>query len=161
MELNSRDFVSRALRANVSGESVAKLLKAHKTVEHVYYPKFSSTRALYDHCKRPGAGYGCFVSVLFKQPIYARTFHDTLDVGRATTFGTNFTLVCPYAAIAHYWESDWAASYGVVQHLVRISVGLEDVAVLLAKIGQALEGIELKEPNGSAAAPDSGEKNEV
>lgn len=145
MEHNARDFVSRVLRVSISAESIADLLNAHRTVEHVYYPKNCSTRALYECCKRPGAGYGFLMTILFKQPSYARTFFDSLDVAKGPSLGTNFTLACPYALLAHYTELDWASGYGVVEHLVRISVGLEEVAMLLTTVTGALDAIELKE----------------
>ena len=145
MEQYSRDFTSRVLRASATAETVVELLIAHGAIEHVYYPKNSSTRALYERCQRPGAGYGFLVTVLFKKPGYAVTFFDNLDVAKGPSLGANFTTACPYALLAHYTEMDWASSYGVVEHLVRISVGLEEAAILLAKINCALEAIELQE----------------
>jgi len=53
-------------------------------------------------------------------------------VNKGPSLGTNFTLVCPYTLLAHYCELDWAASFGVPGHLIRVSVGLEapEVCVL-------------------------------
>jgi len=36
-------------------------------------------------------------------------------------------LVCPYTLLAHYVELDWAATYGVSDRLIRVSVGIEDI----------------------------------
>lgn len=55
----------------------------------------------------------------------AIAFYDALRVAKGPSPGTNFTLACPCTPFAHYAELDMAAGYGVVEHLVRISVGLE------------------------------------
>lgn len=143
MERNGRDFVPRISRINTSAETIVELLSAHENVEHVYYPKNSSTRALYDRCKRADAGYGYLMTVLFRKPIYAKRFFDRLDVAKGPSLGTNFTLACPYTLFAHYGELEWASSYGVVEHLVRISIGLEEPAILLTKFSEALKATEV------------------
>lgn len=53
--------------------------------------------------------------------------------------GTNFTLACPYAILAHYNELDWAASWGVDPDLVRVSVGTEDKEKLLRVFRDAVK----------------------
>ena len=49
---------------------------------------------------------------------------------RHERLGTTFTLACPFTLLAHYGELDWAESCGVSRYLIRISVGLEEVADL-------------------------------
>ena len=142
MEVNSRDFASRVERANANAEAVCDLLKRHRSVAKVYYPKDSSTQALYDAFKRPRGGYGYLFSVVFSNPRSAIAFFDALDVAKGPSLGTNFTLACPYTLFAHYGEREWAAGYGVVEHLVRVSVGLEDEGVIGRKIERALEVVD-------------------
>ena len=71
-------------------------------------------------------------------PEAAIAFHDALDVAKGPSLGTNFTLCCAYTLLAHYSELDWAGEYGVVEHLVRISVGIESEDVLRGVINKAL-----------------------
>jgi len=47
-----------------------------------------------------------------------------------------------YTLLAHYSELEWAAEYGVVEDLVRISVGLEDEEWLRDRIDKALKAAE-------------------
>jgi cystathionine gamma-synthase len=47
--------------------------------------------------------------------------------------------------LAHYKELEWAAVYGVVEDLVRISVGLEDEEWLRTRIAKALRAAEEQE----------------
>ena len=142
MEANSRDFSARVKRANANAEIICALLKQHHSVTKVYYPKDSSTQALYDAFRRPQGGYGYLLSVIFKNPQSAIAFFDALDVAKGPSLGTNFTLACPYTLFAHYGEREWAASYGVTEDLVRISVGLEESHVLAQTITVALKAVE-------------------
>lgn len=143
MEANSRDFTNRVFQANANAERVCTLLERHSVVTKVYYPKGSSTQALYDAFKRPQGRYGYLLSVVFKNPESALAFFDALDVAKGPSLGTNFTLACPYTLFAHYGEREWAARYGVVEDLVRISVGLEESCVLDRKIEAALKAVDM------------------
>ncbi|UNI18370.1 Cystathionine gamma-synthase [Purpureocillium takamizusanense] len=149
MRANSAGFEERVAASNRNGASVAERLRKHRTVESVLYPLGSPTQPLYDRCKRPGAGYGFMMSVRFAEPEAAVAFHDALDVAKGPSFGTNFTLACPYVVLAHYLEMDWAGQFGVWEHLVRISVGIEDVEMVLAVIDRALDAAD--EKHGPAA----------
>ena len=78
------------------------------------------------------------MSIRFKKPEAAIAFHDALDVAKGPSLGTNFTLCCAYALFAHYSELEWAAEFGVVEHLVRVSVGIESREELDELVGTAL-----------------------
>ena len=43
-----------------------------------------------------------------------------------------------YTILAHYYELEWAAEYGVVESLVRISIGLESQDWLEERMRRAL-----------------------
>ncbi|KAF2755295.1 PLP-dependent transferase [Pseudovirgaria hyperparasitica] len=139
MEQNSRDFSSRVECANQNAEIIVQQLKQHDSVSEVFYPKESVSKALYDELRRPDGRYGFLLSILFVSPAAAIAFHDALDVAKGPSLGTNFTLACPYTLLAHYRELEWAAKFGVVEHLVRISVGVESTAYLEEVVAKALE----------------------
>ncbi|EPE27840.1 PLP-dependent transferase [Glarea lozoyensis ATCC 20868] len=142
MHANSSKFEERVATASRNAQSVAELLRRHRLVTEVLYPWGGPTQSLYDKFKRPGAGYGFLVSVRFSQPAVAIAFHDALETAKGPSFGTNFTLACPYTVLAHYGELDWAAQFGVWEHLVRISVGAEDLEVLFGIFSNALAAAE-------------------
>ncbi|KAH6665687.1 PLP-dependent transferase [Halenospora varia] len=144
MELNSRDFVQRVIKASKNAELICDLLRSHEStcVQKVYYPKGSSTQKLYDRFRKPDGGYAYLLSVTFKRPAQAIVFFNALDVAKGPSLGTNFTLACPYTLFAHYNEKEWATEYGVQEHLVRISVGLEDPEILKYKVNVALKAAE-------------------
>ncbi|OJJ43342.1 hypothetical protein ASPZODRAFT_103197 [Penicilliopsis zonata CBS 506.65] len=141
LERNSRDFVSRSEKVNSTTEAVTELLQNSKLVKEVHYPKFSPTRPFYDSFRNPNGGYGGLFSVTFHSKAAAMAFFDYLEVFKGPSLGTNFTLSCPYAILAHYTELDWALSCGIDPNLVRISVGLEDVSDLSATFQKALDAV--------------------
>lgn len=139
MEKNSADFEQRVVVASRNAERVAQMLRRHPTVSQVFYPKGNPTQDIYDRYRRPGKGYGYLLSIRFEQPEAAIAFHDALNVAKGPSLGTNFTLCCAYTLFAHFSELEWAAQYGVVEHLVRISVGIEDEAELDDLVQRALQ----------------------
>lgn len=138
MEGNSADFEERVITASQNAEHIAGILRRHETVAKVFYPLGNPTQRIYDRYKRPGKGYGYLLSIRFAEPEAAVAFHDALDVAKGPSLGTNFTLCCAYALFAHYSELDWAAKFGVVEHLVRISVGVESRETLDHVVEKAL-----------------------
>ncbi|KAF1956543.1 cystathionine gamma-synthase-like protein [Byssothecium circinans] len=142
LERNSRDFVSRIERINANAEAICEVLRSHpRVVKKVYYPKYSETRTYYDKCRTPNGGYGGLLSVIFHEKEDSVVFFDTLDSCKGPSLGTNFTLSSPYVILAHYWELDWVASWGVEADLVRVSVGLEETSKLIATFQRALDAL--------------------
>ena len=64
--------------------------------------------------------------------------YDALRLSKGPSFGTPFTLVCPYTLLAHYHELDWAEGCGVSANLLRVSCGSEPFDVLQAAFEEAL-----------------------
>ncbi|KAK3492110.1 pyridoxal phosphate-dependent transferase [Neurospora hispaniola] len=148
MERNSRDFVHRVRKASANAEwLVHNLLRPHTSVQEVYYPKGSLTEDIYeqfrvkptDESLEEEGGYGFLVSIKFLTPAKARAFYNAMAVAKGPSLGTNFTLCCAYTLLAHYRELEWAAEFGVVEDLVRISVGLEGKEWLGQRVSRALK----------------------
>ncbi|RKL44587.1 hypothetical protein BFJ70_g3729 [Fusarium oxysporum] len=136
------DFEERVIKASQNAQHIADILRKHSSVGQVYYPKGSPTQQLHEKYKRPGKGYGYLLSIRFKTPAAAIAFHDALDVAKGPSLGANFTLGCAYTLFAHYDELEWAEEYGIVKHLVRISVGIENERFLDEVIKTALDAAE-------------------
>ncbi|KAG5925928.1 hypothetical protein E4U42_003808 [Claviceps africana] len=141
VEANSRDFAQRMSTANSNAEALAERLRRHPLVDEVFYPRGSATQHLYERYKRrrAEAGYGFLLSVRFVKPAAAIAFYDALGLAKGPSLGTNFSLSCAYTWLAHAGELEWAASFGVVEHLVRMSVGVEAREHLEGRIDAALE----------------------
>ncbi|KAG0056454.1 hypothetical protein BGZ83_004961 [Gryganskiella cystojenkinii] len=140
MERNSRTYRARIAKIDKSTEALCDYLRSHPKVKEVYYPKYITKENYLTH-KVEGAGFGGLFSVIFKNPDGAVDFYDALPFYKGPSLGTNFTLACPYTILAHYYELDWAAQYGIDRNLIRVAVGLEDEEVLLQGIKEALDAI--------------------
>lgn len=139
LERNSRDFPERMAQVNATTEALCAALRTHPAVEHLFYPQYEIPE-LYAQVKKPGGGYGGLFSLVLKDgAVTAPVFYDNLRVSKGPSLGNNFTMACPYTLLAHYEELPWAGALGVSAHLVRVSVGLEPVADLLARFTEALD----------------------
>ncbi|KAE8382715.1 cystathionine beta-lyase [Aspergillus bertholletiae] len=136
---NCKDVVSRVKKCNNSAEKIANLINSHPSVDRVNYPCLVPTKHLYENCKRKDGGYGFLLSIIFHHPEDAIKFYDNLHVAKGPSLGTNFTIALPYAVLSHFRELEWAASFDVPEHIVRISVGLEDEEELLKVVSHALD----------------------
>ncbi len=137
LEITSRDVTKRIQKLNKACLFIRNKLENHPCIARVLHPaKCPNFEAL----RRPGAGYGCLLSFELKEGVLqAKKFYDALEVCKGPSLGTNFTLVCPYVLLAHYNELDWAKSCGVPEHLIRVSVGLENPEELWNRFQKALE----------------------
>ncbi len=140
LERNSRDFQTRSQKINITSEAVVKLFQKHSSslIKTIYYPKVNDTRKYYDQIKNEHGGYGGLISIVFYNPEVARVFFNELSLSKGPSLGTNFTLACPYAVLAHYQELDEVENWGVDRNLVRISIGLEEQQDLLDVLQHAL-----------------------
>lgn len=139
LERNSRDFVERSKRINENAAEVVKLLLSSPLISEVIYPSLVESKKYYDSMKTPDGGYGGLISFVFKKPADAVTFFNTIKLYKGPSLGTNFTLACPYAVLAHYQELDEVEKWGVDRNLIRISVGLEDQDELLGVLQSSLD----------------------
>ncbi len=134
----ARGFPERMKQHNQSGLVLAERLRRHPAVERVWYPKWEFTEA-YEAVRRPDGGWGALVTFLPKNgETRSPLIYDRLAFCKGPSLGTVFTLACPFTLLAHYTELEWAESCGVSRHLIRLSVGLEDVEDLWQRLEQAL-----------------------
>ncbi|CAN3355644.1 cystathionine gamma-synthase [Diutina catenulata] len=139
LERNSRDFAQRAHKIDSTASRVAHLLDESPLIAKVYYPELNETKPFYDEIKTSTGGYGGLISFLFHDQECAINFFNAVNLHKGPSLGTNFTLACPYAILAHYQELDDIAQWDVDRNLIRISIGLEDPDELLAVLQKSLD----------------------
>jgi cystathionine gamma-synthase len=153
MESNSRDFASRVRTINANARALCAFLRSRSlsqvqgnsedtpfVIKEVFYPEYT-TPTNYNMYRRPGPSdnFGPLFSLTFTSMLASEAFYDALPCAKGPSLGTNFTLSCPYTILAHNHELEWAERYGVEEGLVRISVGMEDIEMLLGWFQRSLD----------------------
>lgn len=139
LEINSRNFGERMKVANQNALSLAKLLDAHPAIEKVFYPGLHPS-PVYETLRKPRGGYGAVLSFLpHNAPETSRHIFESLAISRGISFGTSYSLICPYVQLAHYHELEWVQSCGIDPHLLRVAVGTEPWETLRERFTKALQ----------------------
>lgn len=133
---NLQGYSKRMETVNASGQALAAWLAAHPAVADVWHPSLTQT-AHYEAVMRKGGGYGGLLSFVLKSPKKTPKVYDALRLCKGPSFGTSFTLVCPYTLLAHYQELEWAEACGVPPNLLRVSCGLEPIETIIAAFEEA------------------------
>jgi cystathionine beta-lyase/cystathionine gamma-synthase len=122
-----------------TAQALAEHLEAHSAVAAVSYPGLDS-HPQRELAKRQMRGGGTTVAVeLAGGYDAARRFCESTRIARiALSLGGPETLVTHPATIAGNFTPEERAGLGISDGLVRVSVGLEDVADLVADVDQAL-----------------------
>jgi cystathionine gamma-synthase len=135
---NLKGYSKRMNTVNATGLELAGWLAEHPAVANVWHPSITN-RQNYDAVRRAAGGYGGLFSFVLKNPKKTPKVYDALRLCKGPSFGTPFTLVCPYVMLAHYQELDWAEACGVPARLLRVSCGLEPAGVIQSALAEALE----------------------
>jgi cystathionine gamma-lyase/cystathionine beta-lyase/cystathionine gamma-lyase/homocysteine desulfhydrase len=132
----------RMERHEESGRAVAEFLDGHGKVAKVFYPGLEHHPGHAIH-RRQATGFGALISFDVGSLTAAKTLLDRLRVlTLAESLGGVETLISHPATMTH--ASVPAADrlrLGISDGLVRVSVGLEDVADLLEDLDQALAAV--------------------
>ncbi|NNJ25767.1 Cystathionine gamma-synthase [Planctomycetes bacterium LzC2] len=124
-----------------NAHKVAQFLQDHPAVERVYYPGLSHHPG-HELAKSQQDGFGAMIS--FETAGDAKFAQDTLT-------GTKLVMLAEsLGGIESLWQYPWLMSHasmseearragGITEHLIRLSIGIEDADDLIADIGGALE----------------------
>ena len=131
-------------RTNQSLIEVAEFLQSHPKIRKVYWAYQDS----YAHNYRKIAGDsapGCTLSFDINGDF--KSFYDRLEMLKSPSFGTEFSICCPYVYLAHYGLTQskeglkLLADAGINPNLCRLSVGLEDADAIKETLNSALNKI--------------------
>jgi len=124
-----------------NGERIAQYLKSHPKIEKVYWPGFT------DHpnhhvAKKQMRGFGGMISIVLKDKNIENTFRVASSFkvfSLAESLGGVESLINHPATMTHASiPKEEREKAGVVDNLLRLSVGVEDVEDLLNDLKQAL-----------------------
>ena len=139
-----RTLLPRIRQHEESATAVAELLSGHDAVERVYYPGLA-THDGHELAKQQQRGFGGMVSFEISGGEAAvRAFVENLRYfSLAESLGGVESLVCHPASMTHAPVSEERkAAAGVTPQLIRLSIGLESTADLVADLSAALSNAE-------------------
>jgi len=143
LERGLKTFALRMEHHNRAGLAVARMLESHPKIEKIWYPGLKSHP---DHriAIQQMHGFGSMISFLIKGgDRETRKFIDSLELFLITpSLGGSESLVTQMSTMSFFdYPEDYRRSIGMVDNLVRIALGLEDVDDLIADLQQALDKI--------------------
>lgn len=126
-------------RIDENARSLADYLRDHAAVKKVHYAGYSDHFA--EVARSSGSG-GAMITIELEGQL--DRFYDSLTVLKGPSFGTSFTLACPFMYLAHYDlvtsvdGRDFLESVGIDPNLIRISVGSEPIEEIIHVFEKAL-----------------------
>lgn len=143
LERGLKTFGLRMEHHNRAGLEIARFLEAHPKIKQVWYPGLKSHP---DHrvAKQLLRGSGSVITFLVKgDDRSTRRFIDALQLFLITpSLGGSESLVTQMSMMSFFdYPAEYRESIGMVDNLVRIALGLEEVADLTADLKQALAKI--------------------
>ena len=128
-----------------NAQKIAKWLYESGYVEKVYYPGLESDPG-YEVQKKQAKGPGAMISFVLKDKYDYRSFFRELKlVTLAESLGGVESLVCHPASMTHASiPADIRKQVGIVDELIRLSVGIESADDLIADLRNAIERSEIR-----------------
>jgi cystathionine beta-lyase/cystathionine gamma-synthase len=128
---------------NRAGLEIARFLESHPKILKVWHPGLKS-HPDYRLAKKQMRGFGSVISFLVKgDDRETRRFIDSLELFLITpSLGGSESLVTQMSMMSFFdYPVAYRKSLGMVDNLVRIALGLEDVEDLIADLKRALAKI--------------------
>lgn len=131
-------------RHNENAEKIVEFLNESKDVTKVYYPGLKGSKG-YEVQKRQATGNGGVVSFVLADNIDYKKFLESFKViTLGESLGGVESLICHPATMTHAAiPYEIRQKVGIVDNLVRLSVGIENVDDLIEDIKQAIELAEI------------------
>ena len=127
-------------RHNENAKVIAEQLNTREEVEKVYYPGLKDHPG-YEVQKKQAKGYGGIISFVIKKGYDYKKFFESLKlVTFAESLGGVESLVCHPASMTHAAiPYEIRQEVGIVDNLIRLSVGIENVEDLINDIENSLK----------------------
>jgi cystathionine beta-lyase len=135
-----RTLAVRMDRHNENAAKVAAYLQKSPYVEKIYYPGFPESKG-YEIQKKQASGFGGMLSFVVAENIDYRKFVKSLKlVALAESLGGVESLICHPATMTHAAiPKEIRERVGIVDSLLRLSVGIEDADDIIEDLQQAFE----------------------
>lgn len=126
-------------RHNSNAKIVAEFLSTREEIEKIYYPGFESHQG-HEIQKSQAKGFGGIISFVLREGYNYKKFLESLEL---ITFGESLggveSLVCHPASMTHAAiPYEHRQKVGIVDNLIRLSVGIESAEDIIEDIKNAL-----------------------
>ena len=144
-QIGKWEEVSEAINRNT--RKLAAYLECQKSIAEVFWAESASYLPQFSKIRNAQGGPGSIITIYLKHPEKMDAFYSALSVAKGPSFGTDFTMACPFMYLAHYdmvsteEGRDLVWSYGLDPDLIRISVGAEPIEAIIATFEKALAAI--------------------
>jgi cystathionine gamma-synthase len=143
LERGLKTFGLRMEHHNRAGLQIARMLESHPKIEKVWYPALESHP---DHkiAMEQMKGFGSVITFLLKGgDAETRKFIDSLELFLITpSLGGSESLVTQMSTMSFFdYPEEYRKAIDMVDNLVRLALGLEDVEDLIVDLKQALDNI--------------------
>ena len=137
-----KTFELRMRRHNENGQAVAEFLQQHPRIERVYYPGLPS-HPQYELARRTMRGFGGVITFTIKDADWRQTarFVDAVRIPQiAASLGGVESLI-EQPMVLSYFEltPQQRRELGIPDNMIRLAVGIENSADLIADLAQALK----------------------
>ena len=129
-----RSFVPRILQHVSNAKAIAEFLSTHPKVERVLYPGLSSHPG-HEVAKQQMSDFGAMVSFLVKG-----TKQDAIAITQRAKVFINATSLGGTESLIEHRKVVEGPDSPTPEQLIRLSVGIEEVSVLIEDLRQALDG---------------------
>lgn len=122
--------------------AVAEFLQSHPRVKRLHWAYGEKTAAGYQKLARGPNRPGGILTLDLAMPL--ADFYDAAPFVKGPSFGTTFTMMCPFMYLAHYDLVStrdgrrYLESRGLNPDLIRLSIGAEPVEDIIGGLRQAL-----------------------
>ena len=129
-------------RVNATTVEVAAFLENHSGVDEIFWARTQPSGYNYNWLQHLEAGPGSILSFTTRKPL--AEFYDPSGIVKSPSFGTRFTMMCPFMYLAHYELAGNSAGraqlreQGINPDLIRLSVGLEPAEAIIAELDRTL-----------------------
>jgi cystathionine beta-lyase len=139
LERSIKTLGLRVKQQNANAQAMAEFLSNHAHVQKVYYPGLSQ-HPDHDLAKAQMHGFGGMLSFELDDAIASKTFQDNLQLIKSSMSlaGVESTMLNPAKTSHALLSLEERDQQGISDGLIRFSVGIEEVADLVADIEQAI-----------------------
>ncbi|MCE9598885.1 MAG: PLP-dependent transferase [Spirochaetia bacterium] len=133
--------VMKQINSNVM--RLAEFLSNHKSIRRVFWAYADASRKNFEKFQRQSDSPGGVITIELNIPL--ERFYDRITVAKGPSFGSVFTILCPFMYLAHYdlvnstEGKKYLRNLNLDPDLVRISVGIEPIEEIIQAFAEALE----------------------